>query len=375
MLFALHIEVAHKLVGMSPASFFEHATGLSHMTYRRGRGYKAVAAHFGAADGPVDSLLLRMMRNRGMRNAESQFSRACIPDGISGQMVYGMGLLDDRSAPATRELMAQFDASDRRLCRLSDVDVKGFLAEISPNSELGPDYCAPLDVSGFRCQPLELTEPEQAAYQLALTRRAHMALSFLAAVDHEMGRTTRQLASLDAMAGLPRVAVLLTPPEPEFRQRYRPNDPIARLVDLLGAIGHRARTGSWPQEVPSIAEMGARVELSGAKAGDGARFVRGLRSGKHPMTRSAFRALIHAQLSSPDITSAFLDDAADRLEPYLVAAHLLTLIIPGHPMAKDHLDRTGWREAYLRWWQRHSERYAPPLPADDAQPPDWLLNP
>lgn len=375
MLFALHIEVAHKLVGMSPASFFERTTGISHMTYRRGRGYGALAAHFEAADGPVDSLLLRMMRNRRMRNAESQLSRAGIPDGISGQMVYGMGLLDHRSAPATRELMAQFDASDRRLCSLSDVDVEGFLAEISPNSELGADYCAPLDGSGFRCQPLELTEPEQAIYRLALTRRAHMALSFLAAVDHEMGRSTRQLASLDAMAGQPRVAVLLTPPEPQLRQRYQPNDPIARLVDLLGAIGHRVRTGSWPKEIPSIAEMGSRVELSGAKAGDGARYVRGLRSGKHPMTRSAFRALIHSQLSSPDITNAFLDDAADRLEPYLVAAHLLTLLIPDYPKATGHLDRAGWREAYLGWWQRLSVRYPPPLPADDPETPGWILNP
>ena len=44
MVFTLHIEVAHKLVGMAPAAFFEYATGLNHMNYRRGRGYTTFMA-------------------------------------------------------------------------------------------------------------------------------------------------------------------------------------------------------------------------------------------------------------------------------------------------------------------------------------------
>lgn len=121
--------------------------------------------------------------------------------------------------------------------------------------------------------------------------------------------------------------------------------------------------------------MGAQAELSRAVAGDGARFVQALRSGKHPMTRRAFRTLIHSQFWTPDTPASLLDDAADLLEPYLVAAHLLTLLMPDHFNAKGHLDRTGWRDAYLGWWARHADRYPPSVPLGGADPPDWLLDP
>ena len=80
-----------------------------------------------------------------------------------------------------------FDASDKRICQLSDTDVSGFFDEIGPQSELGPAYCAPLAVAGIRGPMLELTATERAAFNLDLDWRAHMALSFLATVDHEIG--------------------------------------------------------------------------------------------------------------------------------------------------------------------------------------------
>ena len=375
MLFALHIQVAHKLVGMSPASFFEHATGLSRMTYQRGRGYAALIASREQVEAHTDSLLLRMMQKRGATDTEFQGFKAGIPSGISAIMVYGMGLLDEDCAPATRKLVEQFDASDLRLCRLADTDVADFLAELGPESALGPDYCAPLHVSGFRYPPLKLTDSERVVFKIAITRRAHMALSFLAAVDHEIGQWNGRVAGSDAMDGRPRFGVLLSNPEPRLRPRLPPKDPVARLVDFVGAAGHRVRAGGWPKAAPTIVEMGARAELSGAVAGDGARFVQALRSGKHPMTRSAFRKLIHSQFWTTDTPTGSLDDAADLLEPYLVAAHLLTLVMPDHSEAKGHLDRTGWRVAYLRWWARHADRYPPPVPFGGAGPPDWLLNP
>ena len=121
--------------------------------------------------------------------------------------------------------------------------------------------------------------------------------------------------------------------------------------------------------------MGAQAEMSGAVTGDGARFVKALRSSEHPMTRSAFRTLVRSQLLTPGTPSGVLDGAADRLEPYLVAGHLMTLLMPDHPEAKGHLDRTGWREAYLGWWARLADRYPPPEPSSSTAPPAWLLNP
>lgn len=375
MLFALHIEVAHKLVGMAPAAFFEYATGLNHMKYRRGRGYAALMAKREQVEEHSDSLLLRMLQKRGVPDAEFRGFKENIPQGHSALMVYGLGLLDDSCAPATRELVAKFDASDKRLCQLADTDVSGFLAELGPQSELGPAYCAPLEVAGIRGPTLELSDPERAALDLALNRRAHMALSFLAAVDHEIGHWIGRAGVPDSLAGLPRFAVLLAPPEPTDRRRHTPADPAARLVDFVGAIGHFLREGSWPSRPLPIADMGAQAELSGTRLGGGDRFIRGLRSGKYPLTRNSFRTLVHTQLWTPKAKPVDLDDQADLLETYLVATLLLSLLLPDHPTAAGHMDRTGWREAYLGWWERHRHRYPPPVPSKGPLPPAWLIDP
>lgn len=372
MLFDLHVQVAHRLVGLSPAALFQQATGLSRMTYQRGRGYAALMASREKTGAPTDSLLLRMMQKRDITPAEFQDN---IPSGISALMVHGMGLLDDGCTQATRELVEQFDASDLRLCRIPEHDLPGFLAELGPASSLGPAYCAQLCVSGFRKPTLDIGEAGKALLHLALRRRAHMALSFLAAVDHEMGRWNDRLTGHDAMAGHARFSVLLMPAEPRQRKRLKPLDPMARLVDVVGAAGFRARTGDWPEKPLTVTMMGASAERSGVMAGDGARFVRALRGSKHPMTRSAFRLLIASQFRAVHTPTYVLDAAADQLEPYLVAAHLLTLLIPDHPKHKHHLDRMGWRDAYLDWWARHADRYPPPMTAPGATPPKWLLNP
>lgn len=375
MLFALHIEVAHKLVGMAPAAFFEYATGLNHMHYRRGRGYAALMANREQVEAHSDSLLLRMLQKRGVPDAEFQGFKENIPRGHSAIMVYGQGLLDEHSTSATRELVAMFDASDERLCQLDDTDVPGFLVEIGPQSELGPDYCAPLAVGGIRGPTLELSAPERAALDLALNRRAHMALSFLAALDHEIGHWIGRTKLADAMGGLPRFAVILAPPGPPDRLRHTPADPAARLVEFIGAIGHVSREGSWPERPLSIADMSAQADRSGIRGGASDRFVRALRSGKDPLTRKSFRTLVHTQLWKPEAKASDLDDQADLLEPYLVASLLLNLLLPDHPTAVGHLDRTGWREAYLGWWERHQHRYPPPASSTIPKHPAWLINP
>ncbi|AND69518.1 hypothetical protein ATSB10_20640 [Dyella thiooxydans] len=202
-----------------------------------------------------------------------------------------------------------------------------------------------------------------------------MALSLLAAIDHELGRWNTEVTGSDSMGRRPRFAVLLARPDPAARVRWRPKDPIARLVDFVGSAGYLVRNGHWPEATPTIAEMGMRVELSRSVVGDGSRFIQALRSGKHSMTGRAFQTLVYSQFWTPDTSPDALDVAADLAEPYLVAAHFLTLLMPDHSVAKGHLDRAGWREAYLEWWARHSDSYCPATPRDDAAPPDWLLDP
>ncbi len=126
---------------------------------------------------------------------------------------------------------------------------------------------------------------------------------------------------------------------------------------------------------PTIAEMGAQVELSGTRNGERDRFIRGLRSGKDPLSRVKFRTLVHSQLWTPEASTADLDAHADLLDAYLVAALLQSLLMPDHPTATGHLDRTGWRQAYLGWWERHKHRYPPPASPAGPPPPSWLINP
>lgn len=379
MLFALHIEVAHKLVGMAPAALFEYATGLSHMNYRRGRGYTALMAKREQVEAHSDSLLLRMLQKRGIPDTEFRGFKEDIPQGHSAIMLYGLGLLNEHTSPATRELVAMFDASDKHICQLSDTDISDFLEEIGPQSKLGPEYCASLAVAGIRDPSLELglelTEPERAAMNLALNRRANMALSFLAAIDHEIGQWIGRTGVPDAFACLPRFAVLLAPPGPANRHRHSPADPVARLVDFIGAAGYFLREGCWPERPPSIEGMGAQVDLSGMRLGEGDRFVRSLRNGKAPLTRKSFRTLVHTQLWTAKAKTSYLDDQADLLETYLVASLLLNLLLPDHSSIVGHRDRTGWREAYLGWWERHRRSYPPTLHTRAALPPAWLIDP
>ncbi|WP_420007588.1 hypothetical protein [Xanthomonas sacchari] len=373
VLSALHLEVNRLLAGMAPAAFLEHATGLSHMTFRRGRGYAALMAKREQVEAHADSLRLQTLQKRGITDVEIKGFKENMPKGHSAIMLYGMGLLDERSAPATRELVAMLDASDERLCRLADTDTPGFLAEIGPESELGPAYCAPLAVAGIRGPVSDPTAPQRTTVDLALTRRAHMALSFLAAVDHEIGHWIARSKLPDAMAGLPRFGVLLARPGPPSRRRHTPADPAARLVDFIGAVGHYERTGEWPERPLTIAEMGAQTELSGRRLGMGDRFIRRLRSGKDLLSHSTFKTLVHTQLWTPKAKPADLDDSADLLEPYLIAALLLRLLMPDHPNAIGHLDRTGWRESYLGWWERHRHRYPASAPPRGVLPPSWLI--
>lgn len=373
MLFALHMEVARRLVGKSPASFFESVTGLNRMNYQRGRSYEAVVASLDRVKAHADTVLEKKLKKRHATDAEIQQIKAEMPNGASALAVYGMGLLGEECTAATRDILESLDASDMRLCMARGGDPEGLAVEIGSSSDLGSDYCAPLEVAGLRSPSFGSSEEERAAMHFLLKRRAHMALSFLAAVDHETGQWNRRTIGSDVMNGRPRFAVLLAESVAGSSERQRPMDPIACLVDFIGAAGHRVRTGEWPRAVPSLVKMGERVELSAASDGDGSRFVRGLRSGKHPMTRAAFRTLVRSQLWGPGAPSDVLDCAADLLEPYLVAAHTLTLLMPERPEVKGHLDRAGWREAYLSWWERHACRYPPPKPSQSDPPPAWLL--
>ena len=188
LLAGLHIQVAHKLTGKSPASFFEHATGINRMAFHRGRAFAVWQARREEVQAHADSLLARMMEKRGATDDERAAIREGMPSGLSKGVVFLMGLLDE-ATPFTHDLLGKLDESDVRLIQMADTnDLVGFSAEIGPSSELGQGFCEPLYVSGLTRLDLQLSKEERSSVIRTLTRRAHMALAFLAAVDHEIAQ-------------------------------------------------------------------------------------------------------------------------------------------------------------------------------------------
>jgi hypothetical protein len=378
VLFPLLIDVLHDLVGLAPASLFEQVTGVGRMTFQRGRGYATLLGpRRYEIEQHRDAWLLASMRSRGLTEQEAAEALASIPQGLAAQAIHGLGLLDPNSSEMIRSLATRFDAADLWLCKLADADdLHGLAHELGPRSPLGRAYCAPLDVSGLDSLPPGVDASEAALVRLLLTRRAHMALSLLAAVDHEMSRWNARIVGWDAWAGKSRFAMLLSEPAPGAGRRVRPADPFARLVDFIGAVGHRVRRGCWPDAVPTIIEMGCQAELVDVVAGDGARFIRKLRTGTPPITQAAFRRFVRSQIAEDRHTPRGETQLhGDLLAPYLFAAHLFTRLMPALDGKPAYRDRTGWRQAYLAWWQRHAEACPPSAAPAADRPPAWLLAP
>lgn len=202
MLFSLLIQVSHDLWGLSPATLFQQVTGVSGMTFRRGRGY---AALMGPNRDEIlrhrDAWLMETSMSRGATADEAAEELANLPDGIAAQVVYGLGLLGESCSPALRQLVRSLDDADVRACRLADKDdIEGFIRELGPSCLLGSDYSAPLEASGIKCLAEGAGPAEAHLWEIAMTRRAHMALSLLAAIDIEMSRWNERVFRADPCA-------------------------------------------------------------------------------------------------------------------------------------------------------------------------------
>lgn len=365
MLYPLLMQVTQRIVGKAPAAFFEEVTGISHTTFHR-VGYVAVDRRLEEVELHRRKWLCDQLQLRGANNGEVEAVLAEWPEGgLAAQWAFGLGLLGPEASTTLHELVARLDEADVRLSRaIAERDEEAVLHELGRLSPLGTEYHAPLDVAGV----------VPGAHQAGLTRRAHMALSLLAAIDHEIRRWNTRIFNFDPWAGIPRFAILLSEPGPATCLRQIPDDPYARLVDFVGACGHAFRHQHWPDRSLTISEMGAQAEASCAVHGDGSRFVRGLRSGKTRLTAASFRQLVRGQFArdarkrTPEI-----EQAADFLAPYLFAAHVLTCLMPGMSSKAHHRDRYGWRAAYLAWWQEYAETEDRPAGQARLRPPHWLI--
>src|SRR5690606_29039556 len=106
----------------------------------------------------------------------------------------------------------------------------------------------------------------------------------------------RQVGEND-WTGVPRFAALLLEPRGHTRHRQRPDDPIARLVHLVGAQAAAFERGRWPAGPPTLGAMGLRVDNPGTVSLSGEIFIKKLRSGESKMTSRNFRTLVVSQFN------------------------------------------------------------------------------
>lgn len=377
LLLELLFEAGFEIRGLKAASAFQDSTNLSHMTFRR-LGAAAFVKHADAiAAYQREEWLPRRMRAWGAPEGEIEEALSSLQ--VSGPVaftVYGMGFRMPEVSDHLISTAAILDDADARLLRLHSAgDLDGCLTELGPLSPLGPEYCQPLHVAGIG--PLTGAAP---AYDHGLNdwvrvRRAHMALSLLAAIDHEMSMWRERQVGDDEWRGLPRFAALLLDPSSQTLLRQRPDDPISRLVDLVGAQAAYFEDGRWPGSPPSLSEMGRRVDSSDTVDAVGKVFIKKLRGGESRMTDRNFRTLVVSQFKGASKLPSFeLLAMASMLSPYLVAAQILTRLMLCN-RASRRLDRTGWRAAYLGWWCRHAHALGRPTERMNDNVPLWVTGP
>ena len=373
----LLFEVELKIRGKKAASALQESTNLNHMTFRR-NGAMALVKHAEAIQTYQREVWLpKAMRAWGASETEIVETISKLePSGAVAFTVFAMGFRGPDVSTHLAETVALLDQADASLLRLRSIgDMQGCLAELGPDSPLGPEYCRQLDVAGIG--PLSGTAPADDLHLLdwVRVRRAHMALSLLAAIDHEMTMWRERQVNDEAWTGIPRFAVLLLDPNTKGQKRQRPDDPIARLVDLVGTMAASLESGCWPDSQPSLGEMGSRVDRSNLVDLTGERFIKKIRSGELPMTDRNFRTLVVSQLKGVIKPVPFDPLAlASMLIPYLFAAHLLTKLIPRDQNGR-RLVRTGWRSEYLAWWRRHAIALNRPTERANDAVPLWLTGP
>ena len=380
MLYPLLIQLVHDLTGMSPATLYQEITGFSRSTYRRDAYAALIGPRRVSFEKHRDEWSISHAIRAGATRSEAEAELAAIPDGIASQLVHGLGLMDENCTPHIRILVTKLDEADLRVIQLAEaIDLTGLNQELGALGSLGPNYCQVLPVTGIGLLPSE-HQPGGIGSPLKafLHRRANMALSLLAAIDLEIGHWNERVWGADPFSGRARFACLLSAPHKTRGLRSAPRGPYSRLVDLIGTMGDRVRNGHWPERPPTIAAMGAYAERNRAVAGNGERFIRNLRNGKTNFTNHAFRQLLQSQLAQRETDRRNMSappafaDGAGLLKQYLIAAHLFSYLMPPDVASPPERDRTGWRDAYLAWWQTHSLAWGPTAELSGPKPPPWL---
>lgn len=364
--------VGLSLSGKGLAAQFQEVTGLSRTTFQSPSLGATLQRRSEQVSRHKQEWLASTLRTRGAGEDEARQMAAEVPDGPLAALAYALGDLEAGCSGAHAQLVQQLDSLEGIVMDgLKRGDSKGVGEALTQALDIHPAMRIPINASGVpRLARLSaLSELPDWVLQV----RARALLLFLASSDLEYEGWIARSGHASSWAGQSRFGALIAPPDDRALLRRRPNDPVPRLIDLVGSFGDRLRSKRWLNRRPTSSDMGDRAEASRAIAGDGRRWIEHLRAGDTTLTGINFGLLVESQLRLPGQT--WSRDASDLLVPMLVAAWTLTHLMPADTNARRHLDRRGWREAYLTYWSSLAE--ARGLGASPQSPglPRWLTSP
>lgn len=365
----LFLELAEALAGRPQAVLLHGATEFSAQTYRKRKGLPRRPNARVRAQKTAMAFLRKEIVQSGVDADEADRLVAGQPDGLIQNYLYWLVYQDRPAHPFSPELARRYDLIDGRLSVLINAgDVEGLWKALCDRDLISDDLCRPLRAAGIPEWPAEQGQPDALAISVRLAHLyGHMVLSLLAVLDHEL----RPVVGTPEWEGRSLVALLIAPAAPHTK-RMALQSPIALLVDLVAAIGIGSVQSQWPARRPTPTLVGDHMRRRRVGGSDPRRYIDSLRSGHAKLDIKSFRRLVGNVKPRPAGPRQTVDEEARMLAPMLVAAHLLTMVMP-RLAGSHHHDRRGWREAYLEWWQAHATaqglRCQPHLaPA----PPAWL---
>ena len=366
----LFLDLAEAVSGHPRAVLFHRATGFSTETFRKNAGLPRRANAKVRAQKKIGDSLRKQLRASGVTVEDAGRLIAGQPEGVLQLHLYWMVYQDCPHHESSRATAIRYDLIDERLSALVAAgDIDGLSAALTDRDLIGDELRRPLLVSGLPDWPDDHRQGEDPAVRARLQHLyANMLLSFLAILDHEV----RPDVTGHSWVGQSLVALLIAPVTP-VTKRMVLQSPVAFLVDLVGAIGIASVQSKWPASRPTASVIGNHMRKRGLGGSYPARYVNSLRSGHAKLDVKAFRRLfldVKPRSAGPNQT---IETEARMLNPLLIAAHLLTLMMPRVPGAPRHHDRRGWREAYLGWWQFHAAVRGSGRPSNPGVgPPKWL---
>lgn len=369
MLTPVMISLSEALSGRPVSELMAELTGISPQWLRKRLALPSRPSRRAAAEKNIAQAFANALIEAGLDPVEAQRRTQERPEGLLESAIYHLGYFSDGLHPVGLAELRRLDEIDAQIGRFVDArDLEGLWAWLSAVDGIAERLRRPICAAGVPHWPGDAAEPSLENIQARLsTVLVHQLLAFLAVLDHEV----KPVVATPDWGGHSLVGTLIAPPASPCARRQILS-PIALLIDLIIASAMADSDGRLPDCRPTPSEVGESMARRGLGGAAFDQRVHRLRSGHATLPGSVFKAFVREVRYRPAGPGQTLDDEARMVFPLLVAAHLLSLMMPSAPGSPHH-DRRGWREAYLDWWRHHAmARGVPHEPSDAAGPPGWV---